>query len=135
MTIVMPSSASFFDDLQHFAYHFGIESGGRFVEQHYFGIHRKRADYRDTLFLSARQGSGVYVRLFAESDLVEKFVCLFARVFYYLELVRQGEKFCFRVFVAFSRRGFESAFSKSNAEKYSERPSRRIRPTGEERRY
>ena len=43
------------DEVENFAYHFGVESGRGLVEEDHLGVHCERADYRDTLLLTARE--------------------------------------------------------------------------------
>jgi hypothetical protein len=55
-------------DLQHFPHQFGIEGGGRFVEEHEMRFHGERAGDGDTLLLAARHAQRKAVALLREAD-------------------------------------------------------------------
>ena len=58
-------------DLEHLADELGIEGGGRFVEQHELGLHRKHTGDGNAL-LAARQPLGIFGELVAEADFLEQ---------------------------------------------------------------
>ena len=59
-------------NVENLSDHFGVERGGRLVEQHDFGIHRESADYSDTLLLTARKLLRVTVRFIAKTYSVKQ---------------------------------------------------------------
>ena len=61
-----------FDEFKHFADHFRVERGRRFVEQHHLRVHCERAHDGDALALPARQGRRVHARLIRKPDTGEK---------------------------------------------------------------
>ena len=63
-------------NVQHLADHFGVERGGRLVEEHHVRLHRKRAHYRNTLLLAAGELRGVRVGPVAKTDSLQKRVRL-----------------------------------------------------------
>ena len=58
-------------DLQHLTDHFGVERGGRFVEQHNVRVHRQRTGDGDALLLAAGQLRGIGIRLIRKADALE----------------------------------------------------------------
>ena len=67
-----PSSARSRITLQHLAHEFGIERGGRLVEQHHLRLHAERARDGRALLLAAGQEGRIVVALVVEADLVEQ---------------------------------------------------------------
>ena len=55
------------------SYHFGVESGGRLIEEHYIRLHCERTDDGDTLFLTAGKGGGIDICLILKPDSREQF--------------------------------------------------------------
>lgn len=96
-----------FDEFEHFAHHFRVERGRRFVEQHHLRVHRKRAHDGDTLALPARKGGRVHVRLIRKPDTGEKaHRVLFCRGFDLFRARLHGQKFPLFLFAAEQIRDF-----------------------------
>src|SRR3954465_511964 len=59
--------------IEHLLDHFGIESRGRFVEQHHLGLHAERARNRDALLLTTRKLSRILLGLITDAHALEVF--------------------------------------------------------------
>ncbi|CAB4904752.1 unannotated protein [freshwater metagenome] len=68
------------DDAQYFADQFGVECGGRLVEQHQFGAQGEGSGDSDALLLAAGKLERVLIGLGVETDLVEDCVSVANRV-------------------------------------------------------
>ena len=60
------------DDVEHLSNHFGIEGGGRFVEQNDPWFHRKGSGDGNPLLLSTRQLWRIFVGLVSDADTIKK---------------------------------------------------------------
>ncbi len=61
-----------FHDVEHFADQFGVECGGRFVEQHELGAHGQRTGDGDALLLAARELVGIGAAAIGQPDAGEQ---------------------------------------------------------------
>ena len=77
--------------VENLADHLGVKRARRLVEEDDLGVHRKRADYRNSLLLAAGEGGGIDIRLVLEAYALEQFVSFFLRVLFYLPDGANGE--------------------------------------------
>ena len=84
-TIVIFDVGKLLHDVENLADHFGVEGGGRLVEEHDAGVHCKSADDGDTLLLTAGKLAGVSIRLIGKTDAGKQLEGVFLGLFLALE--------------------------------------------------
>ena len=80
--------------LENLAYHLGVKRRGGLVKEHYFGIHSKRAYYRNSLLLSARKLGRILISFIKKTYSVKQLyrLCLSLLLCHQLELKRSKHK-------------------------------------------